>query len=111
VWDAAFETLASLGPPADKEHAIDSTIVRAHQHASCHRLRLGGGAGRGARDCGDRPQVSALIAEHGVDAIVHFAASIVVPDSVRLSAWRSAFLDARARPGAVCGPVLARVKS
>jgi UDP-glucose 4-epimerase len=34
-------------------------------------------------DCGDRPQVSALIAEHGVDVIVHFAASIVVPDSVR----------------------------
>ena len=31
VWDAAFETLASLGPPADKEHAIDSTIVRAHR--------------------------------------------------------------------------------
>jgi hypothetical protein len=27
-------TLASLGPPADKEHAIDSTIVRAHQHAA-----------------------------------------------------------------------------
>ena len=34
VWDAAFETLASLGPPGDKEHAIDSTIVRAHQHAA-----------------------------------------------------------------------------
>ena len=34
VWDATFETLASLGPPADKEHAIDSTIVRAHQHAA-----------------------------------------------------------------------------
>src|SRR6266540_6797197 len=34
VWDAAFETLASLGPPADEEHAIDSTIVRAHQHAA-----------------------------------------------------------------------------
>ena len=31
VWDAAFETLASLGPPGDKEHATDSTIVRAHQ--------------------------------------------------------------------------------
>ena len=30
VWDAAFETLASLGPPADREHAIDFTIVRAH---------------------------------------------------------------------------------
>ena len=26
VWDAVFETLASLGPPADEEHAIDSTI-------------------------------------------------------------------------------------
>ena len=34
VWDAVFETLASLGPPADEEHAIDSTIVRAHQHAA-----------------------------------------------------------------------------
>jgi transposase len=34
VWDAALETLASLGPPADAEHAIDSTIVRAHQHAA-----------------------------------------------------------------------------
>jgi transposase len=32
VWDAAFEILASL--PADEEHAIDSTIVRAHQHAA-----------------------------------------------------------------------------
>jgi hypothetical protein len=31
VWDAAFETLASLGRPADEEHAIDSTIVGAHQ--------------------------------------------------------------------------------
>jgi transposase len=34
VWDAAFETLASLGPPADEEHALDPTIVRAHQHAA-----------------------------------------------------------------------------
>ena len=34
VWDAAFETLASFGPAADKEHAIDFTIVRAHQHAA-----------------------------------------------------------------------------
>ena len=34
VWDAAFETLTGVGPPADEEHAIDSTIVRAHQHAA-----------------------------------------------------------------------------
>ena len=39
VWDAVFETLASLGPPADEEHAIDSTIVRAHQHAAGARRR------------------------------------------------------------------------
>ena len=34
VWDAVLETLTSLGPPADEEHAIDSTVVRAHQHAA-----------------------------------------------------------------------------
>jgi hypothetical protein len=34
VWDAAFETLANVGPPENAEHAIDSTIVRAHQHAA-----------------------------------------------------------------------------
>jgi UDP-glucose 4-epimerase len=34
-------------------------------------------------DVGDQPRVAALIAEHQVDAIIHFAASVVVPDSVR----------------------------
>jgi UDP-glucose 4-epimerase len=34
-------------------------------------------------DTGDQSRVAALIAEHHVDAIIHFAASIVVPDSVR----------------------------
>src|SRR5262249_56676876 len=33
-------------------------------------------------DTGDQPLVSRLIAEHHVTEIVHFAASIVVPDSV-----------------------------
>jgi UDP-glucose 4-epimerase len=33
-------------------------------------------------ETGDQALVTALIAEHGVDAIIHFAASIVVPDSV-----------------------------
>src|SRR5512144_1747740 len=33
-------------------------------------------------ETGDQPRVASLIAEHGVDAIIHFAASIVVPDSV-----------------------------
>ena len=33
-------------------------------------------------DTGDQPAVAKLIAEHRVDSIIHFAASIVVPDSV-----------------------------
>jgi UDP-glucose 4-epimerase len=33
-------------------------------------------------DTGDQPLAARIIAEHRVDAIVHFAASIVVPDSV-----------------------------
>src|SRR4030088_3013405 len=33
-------------------------------------------------DTGDQSRVAALIAEHRVDAIIHFAASIVGPDSV-----------------------------
>lgn len=33
-------------------------------------------------DFGDQALVEALIGEHGIDAIVHFAAKIVVPDSV-----------------------------
>ena len=34
-------------------------------------------------DTGDQPLVTRLIRQHGIDAIIHFAASIVVPDSVR----------------------------
>jgi len=34
-------------------------------------------------DIGDQPLVEKLIAEHEVDAIIHFAGSVVVPDSVR----------------------------
>ncbi|WP_445501381.1 UDP-glucose 4-epimerase GalE [Microvirga sp. G4-2] len=33
-------------------------------------------------DCGDEELVSRIIRDHGIDAIVHFAGSIVVPDSV-----------------------------
>ncbi|MEX0752355.1 MAG: UDP-glucose 4-epimerase GalE, partial [Xanthobacteraceae bacterium] len=34
-------------------------------------------------DAGDQNLVSSIIAEHGVEAIIHFAGSIVVPDSLR----------------------------
>ena len=33
-------------------------------------------------ETGDQALVSDVIAQHGVDSIIHFAASIVVPDSV-----------------------------
>jgi UDP-glucose 4-epimerase len=49
-------------------------------------------------DVGDQPRVSALIAEHRIDAIIHFAASVVVPDSVRdpLGYYRNNTVNSRA---------------
>src|SRR5262245_14993931 len=49
-------------------------------------------------DVGDQPHVAALIAEHRVDAIIHFAASVVVPDSVRdpLGYYRNNTVNSRA---------------
>jgi UDP-glucose 4-epimerase len=35
-----------------------------------------------AGDCGDEALIGGLIAEHKVDAIIHFAAAVVVPESV-----------------------------
>ncbi|MGA8496951.1 MAG: UDP-glucose 4-epimerase GalE [Xanthobacteraceae bacterium] len=49
-------------------------------------------------ETGDQALVARLIREHGVDAIVHFAASIVVPDSVRdpLGYYRNNTMNSRA---------------
>jgi UDP-glucose 4-epimerase len=49
-------------------------------------------------ETGDQALVARLIREHGVDAIIHFAASIVVPDSVRdpLSYYRNNTMNSRA---------------
>jgi UDP-glucose 4-epimerase len=49
-------------------------------------------------ETGDQTLVTALIAEHGVDAIIHFAASIVVPDSVAdpLGYYRNNTVNSRA---------------
>src|SRR6202521_1187106 len=51
-----------------------------------------------AGDTGDQTLVARLIREHGVDAIIHFAASIVVPDSVRdpLGYYRNNTVNSRA---------------
>src|SRR5262249_53026922 len=49
-------------------------------------------------ETGDQPRVASLIAEHRVDAIIHFAASIVVPDSVAdpLGYYRNNTVNSRA---------------
>jgi len=49
-------------------------------------------------DAGDQSRVAALIAEHRIDAVLHFAASIVVPDSVRdpLGYYRNNTMNSRA---------------
>jgi UDP-glucose 4-epimerase len=49
-------------------------------------------------DSGDQTLVTRLIRQHGVDAIIHFAASVVVPDSVRdpLGYYRNNTVNARA---------------
>jgi UDP-glucose 4-epimerase len=49
-------------------------------------------------ETGDQLRVAAVIAEHRVDAIIHFAASIVVPDSVRdpLGYYRNNTMNSRA---------------
>ena len=49
-------------------------------------------------DTGDQALVTRLIGEHGVDAVIHFAASIVVPDSVRdpLGYYRNNTVNSRA---------------
>jgi UDP-glucose 4-epimerase len=49
-------------------------------------------------ETGDQTLVAALIAEHRVDAVIHFAASIVVPDSVAdpLGYYRNNTVNSRA---------------
>jgi UDP-glucose 4-epimerase len=49
-------------------------------------------------DTGDQSRVAALIAEHTVNAVIHFAASIVVSDSVRdpLGYYRNDTVNSRA---------------
>jgi UDP-glucose 4-epimerase len=49
-------------------------------------------------ETGDQPLVAKLIAQHKVDAVIHFAASIVVPDSVAdpLGYYRNNTVNSRA---------------
>ena len=56
------------------------------------------GATFAVAESGDQPRVAALIAEHGIDAIIHFAASVVVPESVLhpLAYYRNNMVNSRA---------------
>jgi UDP-glucose 4-epimerase len=56
------------------------------------------GASLAIGDAGDQSRVGALIAEHQVDVVLHFAASIVVPDSVcdPLGYYRNNTMNSRA---------------
>jgi UDP-glucose 4-epimerase len=49
-------------------------------------------------ESGDQSRIAALIAEHAIDAIIHFAASLIVPDSVRdpLGYYRNNTVNSRA---------------
>jgi UDP-glucose 4-epimerase len=63
-----------------------------------HRWAVAEGVPFFVGDTGDQPLVTRLIHEHGIDAIIHFAASIVVPDSVRdpLGYYRNNTVNSRA---------------
>jgi UDP-glucose 4-epimerase len=49
-------------------------------------------------ESGDQTRVAAAIKEHGIDAIIHFAASLIVPDSLRdpLGYYRNNTVNSRA---------------
>ena len=49
-------------------------------------------------ESGDQSRIAALIAEHAIDTIIHFAASLVVPDSMRdpLGYYRNNTVNSRA---------------
>jgi UDP-glucose 4-epimerase len=63
-----------------------------------HRWAVAEGVPLIVGETGDQPLVTRLIRDHDVDAIIHFAASIVVPDSVRdpLGYYRNNTVNSRA---------------
>ena len=63
-----------------------------------HRWAVAPGTPLVAGETGDQPLVSRLIREHDVEAIIHFAASIIVPDSVSdpLGYYRNNTVNSRA---------------
>ena len=63
-----------------------------------HRWAVAAGVPLVVGQTGDQALVSRIISEHGVEAIIHFAASLIVPDSVRdpLGYYRNNTVNSRA---------------
>lgn len=59
------------------------TVVVLDNLSTGFRWAVAAGASLVVGDTGDQSLVSRLIREHRIEAIIHFAASVVVPDSVR----------------------------
>jgi UDP-glucose 4-epimerase len=76
----------------------DERVVVLDNLSTGHRWALPEGVPLIVGDTGDQPLVSRLIREHHVEAIIHFAASTVVPDSVRdpLPYYRNNTVNSRA---------------
>ena len=73
-------------------------VVVLDNLATGHDWAVAKGAHLVVGETGDAPRVTALAAEHRIDAIIHFAASVVVPDSVRdpLGYYRNNTVHSRA---------------
>src|SRR6201998_4314060 len=74
------------------------SVVVLDNLSTGHRWAVAEGVPLVVGETGDQPLVTQLIRDHGIDAIIHFAASIVVPDSVRdpLGYYRNNTVNARA---------------
>src|SRR5476651_1340306 len=65
-----------LGEAGERVVVLDNLTKGFRQAVTTGHLVVG--------DVGDHPLVSRLLAEHGVDTVMHFAAHTVVPESVAL---------------------------
>jgi UDP-glucose 4-epimerase len=63
-----------------------------------HRRAVAAGVPLVVGESGDQPLVSRLIREHDIEAVIHFAASLIVPDSLRdpLGYYRNNTVNSRA---------------
>jgi UDP-glucose 4-epimerase len=74
------------------------SVVVLDNLSTGHRWAVAEGVPLVVGETGDQPLVTQLIRDHSIDAIIHFAASIAVPDSVRdpLGYYRNNTVNSRA---------------